>query len=189
MSGSLSQSPATADALALRVAELSSVLKQQRDEIEEQKSLLEHNRKMLRDHEDIIRMQEAKLIERDAQLQSQNAEIRALRRQHNMDAEALRAAQQQIQGRIRPSGSMGVPRALQQRGRSHERSGMTSTTMSPQKSPGRFSDLDGTGPPALSPASSPSKAGPGTPSATRKQLQQAIADKVCRAPGKACAHA
>ena len=81
----------TAEALALRVAELSSVLKQQRDELEEQKTLLEHNRKIVRDHEEVIRMQEGQLIERDAQIQSQNAEIRALRRQHTMDAEALRA--------------------------------------------------------------------------------------------------
>ena len=159
---------ATADAMALRVTELSSVLKQQRDEIEEQKAILEHNRKMLADHENIIRMQESQLIERDAQLQSQNAEIRALRRQHTMDAEALRAAQQQIQGRIRPSGSMGVPKAIQQqqRGRSQERSG--------PMSPARQSDAGSTAA-VPSPSASPSK---DVIAPLRKQLQQAIADKV-----------
>ena len=39
---------ARADALALRVAELSSILKAQRDQLEEQKALLEHNGSQLR---------------------------------------------------------------------------------------------------------------------------------------------
>jgi hypothetical protein len=104
----------TAEALALRVAELSSVLKQQRDELEEQRLMLEHNRKIVRDNEEIIRMQEAQLLERDAQLQAHNAEIRALRRQHAMDAEELRTAHLTAHGKLRPSGSMGVPLAAQQ---------------------------------------------------------------------------
>ena len=161
--------PQAAEALALRVAELSSVLKQQRDELEEKDTLLEHNRKLVREHEEIIRMQESQLLERDAQLQSQNAEIRALRRQHTMDAEALRAAQQQLQGRIRPSGSMGVPLGAQQR-RRQERSGLASTT----SSPGKMSEAESAAPGS---PTSPGKK-PTTPNSTRKQLQQAIADKV-----------
>lgn len=154
----------TAEALALRVAELSSVLKQQRDEIDEKDSLLEHNRKLVRDHEEIIRMQEAQLLERDAQLQSQNAEIRALRRQHTMDAEALRAAQQQLQGRLRPSGSMGLSQRRTTRG------GPSAA------SPSRASEAEASAPPPLSPGSPVKR--PTTPNSTRKQLQQAIADKV-----------
>ena len=80
----------TREALTLRVAELSTVCKQQRDEIEEQRSVLEMSRKQLRNHEEIIRIMEAQLIERDAQLASATAEIRALKRQHNMDAETIR---------------------------------------------------------------------------------------------------
>ena len=151
---SLQARPSREDALGLRVAELSSLLKAQRDEIEEQKALLEHNRKITRDHEEIIRMQEAQLLERDAQIQAQNAEIRALRRQHAQDAEALRNAYTQLQGRIRPSGSMGIPRAVQQ-----QQQREIGKALSPPSSPNRRSD-------------------PTTPKSTKRQLQQAIADKV-----------
>ena len=96
---------ATREALSLRVAELSSVCKQQRDELAEVKAVLDTQRKQLRDHEEIIRMQEGQLIERDAQLQAQNAEIRALRRQHALDAEALRVAHGEIAPKARPAGS------------------------------------------------------------------------------------
>ena len=172
-----------ADALALRVAELSSVLKQQRDELDEQRTLLEHNRKIVRDHEEIIRMQEAQLIERDAQLQAANAEIRALRKQHQFDAEALRRSKVQIEGKLRPSGSMGVPHVLQQPsgggGRRRGNGMMASGASSPSKM-SSVSDADGileavSG----SPPGSPDRRNkPSTPSSTRKQLQQAIADKV-----------
>ena len=64
----------TREALTLRVAELSTVCKQQRDEIEEQRSVLEMSRKQLRNHEEIIRIMEAQLIERDAQLASIKAD-------------------------------------------------------------------------------------------------------------------
>lgn len=90
------------EALALRVAELSSVIKQQREEIEEQRAVLENQRKLMRDHEEIIRMQEGQLIERDAQLQAQNADIRALRRQHAADAEALRQTYDAAEAKRRP---------------------------------------------------------------------------------------
>ena len=145
-------------ALGLRVAELSSLLKAQRDELEEQKALLDHNRKITRDHEEIIRMQEAQLLERDAQIQSQNAEIRALRRQHAQDAEALRVAYTQLQDkRGRPSGSMGTPRMVQEQQLKESAKAMGSP-----------------------PRSLLTKKGdPTTPkSTTKRQLQQAIADKV-----------
>jgi len=86
----------TREALTLRVAELSTVCKQQRDEIEEQRSVLEMSRKQLRNHEEIIRIMEAQLIERDAQLASATAEIRALKRQHNMDAETIRHVHKEL---------------------------------------------------------------------------------------------
>ena len=159
----LQSRPPREEALSLRVAELSSLLKAQRDEIEEQKSLLEHNRKITRDHEEIIRMQEAQLLERDAQIQAQNAEIRALRRQHAQDAEALRSAYTQMQGRIRPSGSMGTPRAVQQ-----ERQRVISRTNSPTGSPSK-------------------KGEPTTPKSTKRQLQQALADKVHGRSSHSCA--
>ena len=149
-----------ADVLALRVAELSAVLKSRSSEIEELRGLLNHNRAISRDHEQIIRTQEAQLLERDAQLQAQNAEIRALRRQHTHDAEALRAAEARLKGRLRPSGSMGTPRAAQ--------SGAQKPVASLPPSP-----ANGNGNGAVdAPRSKPS------PNATRKQLQQAIADKV-----------
>jgi len=157
------------DALALRVAELSSVLKQQRDELDEQKTLLEHNRNVVRDHEEIIRMQEGQLIERDAQLQAQNAEIRALKRQHVMDAEALRACQLQLQSRLRPSGAMGTPIAAQQL--KNERSRTLSVSVASPSRRGHAGDAS-----PRSPQSSSSRFTPGD--VTRKQLQQAIADKV-----------
>ena len=92
----------TAEALALRVAELSTVLKQQRDQIEEQKAVLDQNRSKVKEQQEVIRLQEAQLLERDAQLQAQNAEIRALRRQHALDAEGLRSAHSQLQAPFRP---------------------------------------------------------------------------------------
>ena len=91
----------TREALALRVAELSAVCKQQRDELDEQRSVLDMSRKQLRSHEEIIRNQEARLIERDAQLQAALAEIRALKRQHVTDAEALRHAHEELSPRRR----------------------------------------------------------------------------------------
>ena len=51
-------SAAKAEALALRVAELSTVLKQQRAELDEKNALLEHHRKIVKDHEEVIRTQE-----------------------------------------------------------------------------------------------------------------------------------
>ena len=119
-------------------------------------------------------MQESGLIERDAQLQSQNAEIRALRRQHAMDAEALKQAHVKINGRLRPSGSMGKPLAAQQSGgrrRQQLMSGVSSGATSPAKPD------DDPHSPHHSPTGSPAKR-PGTPQSTRRQLQQAIADKV-----------
>ena len=47
----------------LRVAELSTVLKQQRAELDEKNALLEY-RKIVKDHEEVIRMQEGQLLER-----------------------------------------------------------------------------------------------------------------------------
>ena len=44
-------------ALALRVAELSSVLKQQRDQIEEQQSSIDHSHMTAHEHREIIRLQ------------------------------------------------------------------------------------------------------------------------------------
>ncbi len=138
----------TREALALRVAELSTVCKQQRDEIEEQRSVLEMSRKQLRDHEEIIRMQEAQLIERDAQLQAQNAEIRALKRQHAMDAEAIRHVHGELEPRRKNGGSptTRAPRTPQSPTRLHK---------------GSSSNIEEKIEPPL-----------------RKQLQQAIADKV-----------
>jgi len=129
------------EALALRVAEYSSVCKQQQREIEEQKALLEHQRKLLREREEQINMQEAQLIERDAQLQAQQAEIRALRRQHALDAEALRAA----------SGDRSSSKHL----KTHARA--PASPQSPR---------------------SPSKSASSPTAPLRKQLQQAIADKM-----------
>ena len=165
----MAMAQAKTEALALRVAELSTVIKQQRGELDEKNALLEHNRKVVRDHEEVIRMQEGQLLERDAQLQAQNAEIRALRRQHTQDAEALRVAYTQLQGKIRPSGSMGTPRAVQQQqqqklkggGRKGESSGEAGGEHTPPRSPSKR------GPPSSPPGGS-----------TRRQLQQALADKV-----------
>lgn len=161
-------SAAKAEALALRVAELSTVLKQQRAELDEKNALLEHHRKIVKDHEEVIRTQEGQLLERDAQLQAQNAEIRALRRQHTQDAEALRVAYLQLQGKVRPSGSMGTPRAVQQQQQLKAKAGASS------------SSSDAAGNP-LTPTKSPSKRGPPSSppgGSTRRQLQQALADKV-----------
>ena len=60
-------------------------------------------------------MQEGQLIERDAQIQAQNADIRALRRQHAMDAEGLRTAHGEMAPKARPAGSptSRAPRAPQ----------------------------------------------------------------------------
>jgi chromosome segregation ATPase len=124
------------DALALRVCELSSRSEQQRDEIKEYKSRLEYQHKLLQESKEIIRNQEELIIEREAQLQAQQAEIRSLRRQHAMDAEALRAA---------------------------------SDDAAPKGSPARgLSAALRTPSPSLQSRTSP----------LRKQLQQAISDKV-----------
>ena len=154
-------------ALALRIAELSSVLKQQRAEIDEKNELLEHNRKIVKDHEEVIRMQEGQLLERDAQMQAQNAEIRALRRQHAQDAEALRVAYLQLQGKVRPSGSMGRPKMVQEEekrildgGRSGRSPG-AGELAAPSTPPSRH------GPPRSPPGGS-----------VRRQLQQALRDKM-----------
>ena len=162
----------TVAALSLRVAELSSVLKQQREEVEENRQLLEHNRKIVKDHEEVIRMQEGQLLERDAQLQAQNAEIRALRRQHSQDAEALRVAYTQLQGKIRPSGSMGTPRMVQQQQQQQQARGR-------HKSPTKGGIEGELGAPHT-PTKSPTKRIPSSPpgGSTRRQLQQALADKV-----------
>lgn len=145
----------SAGALALRVAELQAVLKSQRQQLDEQKTIMEHNRTTLLESQELLRSQESQLLERDAQLQAQNAEIRALRRQHTLDAEALREAHMQLESRRRPSGAMGKLKG-------GARSGSGAPT-----SPGP------TGSPLkLKAATSP------TSNATMKQLQQALADKL-----------
>ena len=53
------------DALALRVTELDSKSKHQRDEIQEHKSVIAHQSKLLEENKEIIRIQEEKLIEAD----------------------------------------------------------------------------------------------------------------------------
>ena len=60
-------------------------------------------------------MMETQLIERDAQIQAQNAEIRALKRQHIMDTDALRHAQSELEPRRKNGGSptMRAPRTPQ----------------------------------------------------------------------------
>ena len=149
MSNKLMPHTDSASALALRVAELSSVLKQQRDQLEEQEAVLNRNRQAVREQEEIVRMQEAQLLERDSQLQAQNAEIRALRRQHALDAEALREVHLQLQGRHRASGAMGKLKGT------GDKTGLSSSPIpSPKK-------IVAKGDPVLV-----------------KQLQQALADKL-----------
>ena len=87
--------------LALRCTEHLQVQKVQADQIEENKLTILHLRSQLADNAQIIRNQEAELLERAAQLQAQTSAIRALRRQHAQDADALRAAHEQIQSRFR----------------------------------------------------------------------------------------
>ena len=81
--------------MAQRVTELSHLLKITRDELEEHKSLLERKSTTVTELQDIVSAQESTIIEQTAQLQAQNAEIRALRRQHTLDAEELRATHTQ----------------------------------------------------------------------------------------------